>query len=52
MKTVLYFSDIGSYSTNLSTSVLPYYKIVLKDLVEKKISKNSSSSTRFFYSVL
>ena len=49
MKTVLYVVrlDIGSYSTDLLTGVLPYYKLV-KDHVEK-ISKNSSSSTRFIF---
>ena len=45
IKTVLYLPDVGSYSTDLSIGVLSYYKLV-KDLIEK-ISKNSSSSTRF-----
>ena len=34
MKTVLQLLDIGSYSTDLSTGGLSYYKSV-KDLVEK-----------------
>ena len=35
MKTVLYLPDIGSYSMDMSTAVLSYYKLV-KDLVGKK----------------
>ena len=35
LKTVLYLLDIGSYSADLSTAVLSYYKLV-KDLIGKK----------------
>ena len=45
MKAVQQLPDIGSYSTDLPICAVSYYKLV-KDLVEK-ISKNSSSSTRF-----
>ena len=50
MKTVLLLSDIRSNSMDLSTSPVILHvscKKLLKDLVVEKMSKNSSSLTRF-----
>ena len=51
MKTVLKFSGIGNYRTDLSTGVLSYYKLG-KDLVEKKVKTTRLRLALFICSVL